>query len=308
MKVLCIGEMLIDFTPAAGAAYTYQANPGGAPANVAVSLSRNGIDTGFMGKLGDDDFGRLLQDTLRENNITHLCPELTPSATTTMAFVTLDDSGDRKFTFARKPGADMLLSPEDVGKIDINGYDLVHAGSVSQSGSPSRDAVLEALRLADKAGKLISFDINYRDKIWGYEDCLKEVKAVLPYVDLLKISDEEADFAGGEDNIPSFMKENGVTVVVLTRGGEGARIYFDGTFTDIPAMKVQVKDTTGAGDAYWGGFLSSLLNQGVRSADDITLDKLITAGKYGAVSGGLCIQKPGGIPAIPSSDEIGKYL
>ena len=304
MAVLCIGEMLIDFTPYEGETLVYKANPGGAPANVAVSLARNGIDTGFMGKLGDDDFGRLLKRTLEENNITHLCPELTPEATTTLAFVTLDQSGDRKFTFARKPGADMLLAVSDVDKIDFNEYDLIHAGSVSQSGSPSRDAVAEALRRAKDAGKLVSFDINFRDKIWSFDECLAEVNRLLPYIDLLKISDEELDFVGGEDNILKFMSENSISVIVLTRGGEGARVFFGGSYYDIPSMKVQVKDTTGAGDAYWGGFLSCLLDQGVKNVADLTSDKLIAAGKYGAVSGGLCITKSGGIPAIPTSDEI----
>ena len=304
MAVLCIGEMLIDFTPYKGETLVYKANPGGAPANVAVSLARNGIDTGFMGKLGDDDFGRLLKRTLEENNITHLCPELTSEATTTLAFVTLDQSGDRKLTFARKPGADMLLNVSDIDKIDFNEYDLIHAGSVSQSGSPSRDAVTEALRRAKDAGKLVSFDINFRDKIWSFDECLAEVNRLLPYIDLLKISDEELDFVGGEDNILKFMSENSISVIVLTRGGEGARVFFGGLYYDIPSMKVQVKDTTGAGDAYWGGFLSCLLDQDVKSVADLTSEKLIAAGKYGAVSGGLCIQKPGGIPAIPTSDEI----
>ena len=304
MKILCVGEMLIDFTPVPGLSNSYTANPGGAPANVAVSLSRNGIDTGFLGKLGNDDFGRLLIRTLKENNVEVLCPALTDEATTTLAFVTLDDTGDRSFTFARKPGADMLLNEDDVKRVSIAEYDIVHAGSVSQSGSPEKDAVLLALKTAKDNNKLVSFDINYRDKIWSEEACLAEVKKVIPYVDLLKISEEELMFVGGMENIPAYMKENGIAVVVLTRGGDGARIYFDGGYTDIPAMKVEVKDTTGAGDAYWGGFLSSLLRQEVTSVSDITCEKLKTAGRYGAVSGGLCIQKPGGIPAIPTINEI----
>lgn len=304
MKILCIGEMLIDFTPVPGLVNSYTANPGGAPANVAVSLSRNGIDTGFLGKLGNDDFGRLLVKTLKENNVEVLCPALTDEATTTLAFVTLDDTGDRSFTFARKPGADMLLNEDDVKSVNIEDYDMIHAGSVSQSGAPEKDAVLLALKTAKDKGKLVSFDINYRDKIWSEEACMAEVKKAIVYVDLLKISEEELTFVGGEDNIPNYMKENDIAVIVLTRGGDGARIFFGGERIDIPAMKVEVKDTTGAGDAYWGGFLSSLLRQDVTSTSDITLDKLKTAGHYGAVSGGLCIQKPGGIPAIPTIDEI----
>lgn len=152
MKILCVGEMLIDFTPVNGMVNTYTANPGGAPANVAVSAARNGIEAGFLGKLGNDDFGRMLVNTLKRDGVKLLIPELTDEATTTLAFVTLDESGDRSFTFARKPGADLLLNVEDVDRVDFSEWDIVHAGSVSQSGTPSREAVLKALGKAKEAG------------------------------------------------------------------------------------------------------------------------------------------------------------
>ena len=307
-SLLCIGEMLIDFTPVENMVDTYTANPGGAPANVAVSVSRNGVKAGFLGKMGNDDFGKLLADTLKINNVEMLVPELTDKANTTLAFVTLSKDGDRSFTFVRKPGADLLLDEEDVKKVDFSKWDIVHAGSVSQSGAPERDAVLLALKKAKEHGKLISFDINYRDKIWGMEECLKESQKIFGYVDLLKISDEELMFTGDEDNIFNFMKEHGISVTVLTKGGDGVRVFFDGKMIDIPAMKAKVVDTTGAGDAFWGGFLSSLLRQGVRSVPDIDMKKLETAGNYGAVSGGLCVQKHGGIPALPVIDEIEEIL
>ena len=285
MSILCIGEMLIDFTPVSGMKNTYTANPGGAPANVAVSASRAGVKAGFLGKLGNDDFGRLLIDTLKKDNVEIMLPNLTDEAVTTLAFVSLDENGDRSFTFARKPGADMLLSTTDVENIDFTSWDIVHAGSVSQSGRPERDAVLLALEKAKKAGKIVSFDINFRDKIWSFDECKKEVLNVFPYVDLLKISEEE-----------------------LTLGGDGAVIFYAGEEITIPAMKAKCIDTTGAGDAYWGGFLSSLIKQGVRTVTDLDKDKLTAAGKYGAISGGLCIQKPGGIPALPTASEIETYL
>ena len=166
MSILCIGEMLIDFTPVKDMKNTFTANPGGAPANVAVSIARNGVRAGFLGKLGNDDFGKLLKKTLEDDGVEILCPELTDEATTTLAFVSLDENGDRSFTFARKPGADMLLDIKDVEKIDFDKWDMVHAGSVSQSGLPEREAVLYAIRKAKENGKLVSFDINFRDKIW----------------------------------------------------------------------------------------------------------------------------------------------
>ncbi|MCR4624766.1 MAG: carbohydrate kinase [Lachnospiraceae bacterium] len=308
MSILCIGEMLIDFTPVSGMKNTYTANPGGAPANVAVSASRAGVKAGFLGRVGNDDFGRLLIDTLKKDNVEILLPDLTDKAVTTLAFVSLDENGDRSFTFARKPGADMLLSTTDVENINFAAWDVVHAGSVSQSGLPERDAVLLALDKAKKAGKLVSFDINFRDKIWSFDECKTEVLKVFPYVDLLKISEEERDFVGGRENIRSFMKEYDIAVTVLTLGGDGAVIFFNGEEIVVPAMKAKCIDTTGAGDAYWGGFLSSLVKQGVKAVTDLDKDKLTEAGKYGAVSGGLCIQKPGGIPALPTASEIETYL
>jgi len=308
MKILCVGEMLIDFTPVKGMANTYTANPGGAPANVAVSASRNGIKAGFLGKLGNDDFGKLLVNTLKNDNVELLVPSLTDEATTTLAFVTLDESGDRSFTFARKPGADLLLNESDVDKVDFSDWDLVHAGSVSQSGEPERGAVLKALKKAKECGKLISFDINYRDKIWSLDDCKRESEKIYPLADLIKISEEELSFVGGEKEIFNFMKQYSVAVLVLTRGGDGASIYYNDTSIDIPSMKVDVIDTTGAGDAYWGAFLSSLLEQGVRTTGDLSMEKLEKAGKYGAASGGLCITKHGGIPALPYKEEITKVL
>lgn len=312
-SLLCTGEMLIDFTPVKGMANTYTANPGGAPANVAVSAARNGIKAGFLGKMGNDDFGRLLVNTLKKDNVEILVPKLTDEANTTLAFVTLSEDGDRSFTFVRKPGADLLLNPDDTEKIDFSKWDMVHAGSVSQSGVPERDAVLKVLKKAKEAGKLVSFDINYRDKIWGREECAREVEKLIDYVDLLKISDEELSFVGGEENIPKYMNKHGITVIVLTRGGEGATVFLKTgdrktLKTDIPSVKVTVTDTTGAGDAYWGGFLSSLLRQGVRKTSDITMEKAELAGHYGAVSGALCVAKPGGIPALPSIGEIEEML
>lgn len=329
MSILCVGEMLIDFTPVAGMKNTYTANPGGAPANVAVSVARNEIRSGFLGKLGNDDFGKLLKKTLEENNVEILCPELTDEATTTLAFVTLDESGDRSFTFARKPGADLLLSKDDVKAVDFSQWDIVHAGSVSQSGLPERNAVSLAIRRAKEAGKLVSFDINYRDKIWSFDDCKYEVEKLFPYIDLLKISDEELDFVGGEKNIPEFMLSNGIFVLVLTKGGDGAEVFFikgiislqpavaslkggnakyECDVITVPSLKVNVKDTTGAGDAFWGGFLSSLIRQGVKKVSDLNTEKLRIAVGCGVVSGGLCTTKPGGIPAIPTWKEIGKCL
>ncbi len=308
MDIICMGEMLIDFTPGKEER-SYICNPGGAPANACIAIARNGLETGFLGKLGDDDFGRLLKNTLETNKVKMLCPELTREAVTTLAFVTLYEGGERSFTFVRKPGADILLSPSDVKEADIAGAKMLHAGSVGMSENPSREAHFTAMKLAKQLGKLVSFDVNYRNMIWGDEaPCKAVVDQVLPYVDLLKISEEELNFVGGEENIPTLMKEQNITVVIETLGADGAKYFFNGTEGRVYGHKVKAVDATGAGDAFWGGFLSKLLMCGVEKTEDITEEIVKEALLYGNASGGLCVQKMGGIPALPTREEIESYL
>ncbi len=308
MDIICMGEMLIDFTPGKEPR-SYTANPGGAPANVAIATARNGLETAFLGVLGNDDFGKMLQNTLKEDGVKMLCPKLTDEAVTTLAFVTLYEGGERSFTFVRKPGADLLLSEEDVKEADIDACRLLHAGSVSLSGKPSKDAVYKAMKLAAEKGKLVSFDVNHRDMIWHDEErCKKEVQKILPFVDLLKVSDEELSFVGGEENIPRFMEQYGIRVLIETLGAKGAKYYFDRKSGVVEGKKVHAVDATGAGDAFWGGFLSAVLMSGVQKANDFTEELVQKALAYGNAAGGLCVQKMGGIPALPTGQEIMKTL
>lgn len=306
MDVISMGEMLIDFTPGKEK-NSYIKNPGGAPANAAVSMARNGLEIGFLGKLGDDDFGRFLKDTLEENRVTYLCKELTKEAVTTLAFVTLYENGERSFTFARKPGADMMLYESDVKEEDIAKCRLFHAGSFSLSENPSRDAVKYAMKIAHAKGKLVSFDVNYRDMVWeSKEAAKKEVDQVLPFVDFLKISDEELYFVGGEENIFTLMDEYDITVVIETLGSKGAKYFFRREVGTVEGRKVHAVDATGAGDAFFGGFLSKILLENVNGKQELTKEILETAVKYGNISGSLCVQKMGGIPALPSREDIEK--
>lgn len=308
MEVICVGEMLIDFTPGSQPA-SYIRNPGGAPANACIAMARNGISTGFLGKLGNDDFGRFLKETLEKDQVEVLCPDLTDEAVTTLAFVTLYENGERSFTFARKPGADMLLTKADVKESDIAQAALLHAGSFNMSKEPARSAAAYAMKMASEKGKLVSYDVNYRNVVWPDEKAaIGVVTEILPYVDFLKISEEEQNFVGGEENIPKMMETYGISVVIETLGSEGARYFFDGVTGTVPGHKVKAVDATGAGDAFWGGFLAKLLMSQVKTKEDLTLEKIQDAVRYGNASGALCVQKPGGIPALPSKEEIETFL
>ena len=313
MDLICVGEMLIDFTPGS-MADEFRANPGGAPANVAVMAARSGVKTAFLGKLGEDDFGRRLMSVLKADQVEPLCREMTDKAITTLAFVNLDKNGERSFTFARRPGADMLLTPEDVRQEDIEQCRILHAGSFSMSKEPARGAVTKAVRMAHSLGKIVSFDINYRDMIWnGMEKCIEQVDQIAGKVDLLKISEEELAFVGGEEALEEYMIKNRITVLMETLGSKGVRYFFRRSAGSIASgmiegRKVYAVDATGAGDSFWGGFLARLLQFGIHSAAEITEDMVKVAAQYGNVAGSLCVQSWGGIPALPNKARIEEIL
>lgn len=303
LQLACVGEILIDFLPGSEA-NTYLRMPGGAPANVAVAAARLGISTGFCGRVGNDDFGRFLTETLNTNNVSVLCPEPVNEATTTMAFISLTDTGERSFTFARNPGADMFLTCNDVDKAGITHADLVHAGSCSLSKGSAADATRYALEQAHNAGKLVSFDVNYRDLMWDGDRaaCSAAVQDILPFVDFLKISAEE------EDILPLPLEQAAetynISVVTKTMGAEGAQFLFQSKHFHIPGHVVPCVDTTGAGDAFWGAFLSCILHQGIKNTSELNEQIVYWAVRAGNLAGSLCVQKKGAMVSLPTAEEM----
>ena len=268
MDIYSIGEMVIDFIPGEEKG-SYIRNAGGAPANVAIAAARNGLETGMCCKVGEDDFGKFLLETLKKEGVRVMCRKRCEEATTTMAFVSLKDDGERTFTFARKPGADMFLKEFEV-----------------------------------------HFDINYRNLMWKDDkaSCAKALDEILDFVDILKISEEEVDMVGGEENIENLMKEKNLTAVILTLGSKGAQVFFGNSIFTVGGRTVKAVDATGAGDAFWGGFLSSLLLQGVTRPEEITEPILRKAMEYGNISGALCVQKKGAISSLPTREEIEEII
>ena len=309
MDLYSIGEMLIDFVPGSEPG-SYIRNAGGAPANLAIAAARNGLETAMCCAVGDDDFGRFLQATLAENGVRCVKRELCREAVTTMAFITLSETGERSFTFARKPGADMFIREADVREADIRDAVIVHAGSCSLSASPAAEATAKALRLGRQMNKLVSFDLNYRDMMWNSspEACAAKVREVLPYVDLLKVADDEAFVLGGEEALPGLMERYGLTLVVETLGDRGAVGFFRGERIPVSGRSARCLDATGAGDAFWGGLLSMLRFRGVTAAEQLTVPLVREAMAYGNVGGWLCIQGMGAIPSLPTRREIERHL
>ena len=204
----------------------------------------------------------------------------------------------------------MFLRESDVKESDIREAVIVHAGSCSLSASPAAEATVRALRLGRQLDKLVTFDVNYRDMMWpgGMTACAAKVGEILPDVDLLKIAREETALFGGEDALPALMERYGLTLVVETLGSGGARGYFRGREIRVSGRPARCADTTGAGDAFWGAFLSLLRFRGVTRAEELTEPLIREAMTYGNVGGWLCVQSKGAIASLPSWQEIRRHL
>lgn len=305
MRVLSIGEMVIDFIPG-NEPNSFIRKAGGAPANVAIALARQNINASFCGLVGNDDFGRFLLKTLLENNVKPCLSKRCDEAITTMAFVSLDDTGNRSFTFARKPGADMFLSREMIEERFITDSDLVHFGSCSLSKNPAADATLYTIQKAHECGKLISLDINYRNLMWEDDRAAATtaVRNVLPYVDFLKFSDDEADIIGDENDFFKIMKENKILLMVETFGANGAKCYWNDKVIESSSFKAKCVDSCGAGDAFWGSFLACLLKSDLCEGKGITEETISHALQNGNIGGYLCVQKKGAIESLPTEEEM----
>ena len=257
-KALCIGELLIDFvstTPDVTLAEApgFVKAPGGAPANVAVGLAKLGIDAGFIGKVGADAFGNFLSDTLQQNSVDTAYLITGETSRTTLAFVATRSDGMKDITFYRHPGADIQLSPDEIDTGYIQSAELFHYGSVSLSHSPSREATLHAIQAAKASGAMLSYDPNLRLMLWDNADDAKHwIWEVMPYADVVKISEEEWEFVTGDTELTGGIERIlglGVTLLVVTLGERGC--YYTNGIAEgyVDGFAVDVVDTLGAGDA-----------------------------------------------------------
>ena len=307
--VTALGELLIDFTPCgvseAGRAL-FEQNPGGAPANVLAALSKLGCRTAFIGKVGNDMHGAYLRGVLEglEINTANLISD--PDVFTTLAFVALQN-GERSFSFARKPGADTQLKAEELNEELLKQTKIFHFGSLSLTDEPARSATYAAVKIAKEAGALISYDPNYRAPLWqSREAAIREMRAAIPYVDIMKISDEECDLltdASDPDEAAVRLLAAGVKCAVVTCGGDGALLKTASVSAQEPAMKCELVDTTGAGDSFWGGILYQFASNSWKP-EDLDMEKAQTMLRFANAVAGLCVQKRGAIPAMPSKEAV----
>ncbi|QTL97950.1 carbohydrate kinase [Iocasia frigidifontis] len=318
VDIVTMGEMLIDFVPLKkGLALKdnegFLRMPGGAPANVAVGTAKLGIKSAFLGKVGADPFGDLLIDTLRENSVNVEGIVQSNKAKTTLAFVTLDEKGDRDFTFYRDPGADMLYDWDEVNLKLLKKARVFHHGSISLIDEPVRSTTLRMAETANDNGLIVSYDPNLRIPLWpDLKQAEKWIKEGLKTADLLKISEEELEFITGESSLKKgarrVMAEYNVKLIFITLGAEGSYFYNGLTEGMVSGFKVNAQDTTGAGDAFTAGILAQLINEDIDDLsrlDNITLKEML---KFSNAVGAITTTGKGAISSLPNLKSVRKFL
>ena len=306
-----LGELLIDFAPKSvdAAGYpTLAANPGGAPGNFLAALNKYGCSVAMIGKVGEDMFGRMLLKTLREAGIETRGVIVDPNQFTTLAFVSLDESGNRDFSFARKPGADTCLEAGEMDAELIENARVFHFGTLSLTNDPARDATHKAVAMAKAAGRLVSVDPNLRKPLWPTEDAAKEaIEWSLKQADIVKISDEEIEFLWGltpEQGAQKLLNEYGVSLVYATLGPKGCHAATKQVAVTVDSPKgLNVIDTTGAGDIFGGSAMSRFLKLDKRP-EDVTEAELRDIVTFACTAASLSTQKHGGISSVPDEAEV----
>ena len=315
MDVVALGELLIDFTMQGADEDGYPemaAHPGGAPANFLAALAKYGRQTALIGKVGADKFGRLLLGTLKKAGIDTRGMVAAEDVFTTLAFVTLDETGDREFSFARKPGADTCIRFEEIDLSVIDKAKVFHFGTLSLTDEPARSATQQAVAYAKKKGKLITYDPNLRKPLWkSLESAKEQMLWGLAQADVVKISDEEVQFlfgVGPEAGAKHILETYGVKLVFVTCGAEGCFFMNEKAQGHVPALEgIQAVDTTGAGDIFGGSAVYRLLEIG-KAPDVLEKDELQDVVRFACAAAGLSTLRHGGISSVPDMEEVVKCL
>ncbi|MBU1746304.1 MAG: fructokinase [Chloroflexi bacterium] len=316
LQVVALGELLIDFVSTESGvslieAPAFQKAPGGAPANVAVGLARLGVSSGFIGKVGDDDFGRFLAQTLAENGVDTrgLCRAASDEARTMLAFVSLRADGERDFMFYRHPSADMLLRPADIDPAYIGAARLLHYGSISLIGEPSRSATLTAVDIARQHNLIISYDPNLRLALWpSADEALEGMLEGWRFAHVAKVSREELTFLSGEADLEAGIRHlwhDRLRLLVITEGPDGCRYATEEARGHVPGYRVTPVDTTGAGDGFVAGLLAGLLENEQAWESIPTLERVL---RLANAVGALTTTRRGAIPALPTREQVIAFM
>lgn len=309
--VTALGELLIDFTENGISSQgnpMLEANPGGAPCNVLAMLQSLGKQTSFIGKVGNDQFGRMLKETIEMVGINSGNLEMDNEVHTTLAFVHTFEDGDRDFSFYRNPGADMMLKKEEVQKDRIEASRIFHFGTLSSTHAECREATRYAIQCAKEAGVLVSFDPNLREPLWGdLEDAKKEIAYGLEQCDVVKISDNEVVFMTGEEDYEKaariLQEKYQIPLMFVTLGKEGSRAYYkDMRVEAAPFIQENTIETTGAGDTFTGCVLSKILEAG--GIENLTEEQLYDMLTFANAGASLITTRRGALKVMPKKEEV----
>ena len=312
--VTALGELLIDFTENGTSSQgnpLMEANPGGAPCNVLAMLERLGKKTAFIGKVGKDMFGEQLKAAVEEVGIDTRNLIMDETVHTTLAFVHTYPDGDRDFSFYRDPGADMMLTKDEVQKDLIENSRIFHFGTLSSTHEGVREATRHAIDLAKEAGCIITFDPNLRPPLWkSLEDDRKEIEYGMTKCDVLKISDNEVEFLFGTsdyDKGAALIREKyHIPLVLITMGKDGSRAYYkDLRVEAAPFLQENTIETTGAGDTFCASALNYVLEHGLENLTEDNLMELLT---FANAAASLITTRKGALRVMPDRQEVLDFI
>lgn len=307
--VIALGELLIDFTMNGQSEQgnnMFEACPGGAPCNVLALLNKMGKKTAFIGKVGKDQFGALLRDTITEAGIDASNLMVDENVNTTLAFVHTFPDGDREFSFYRNPGADRMLTADEVNPEVVKDTKVFHFGTLSMTHEGVREATKKAVETAKANGCLVSFDPNLRPPLWSSLDLAKEqMEYGFGKCDILKISDNEIQFVSGKEDYDegiAYLQETyNIPLILLTMGKDGSRAYYKGMRVERPGFSVKAIETTGAGDTFCGSSLNYLVDHDFENLTEEQLGEMLT---FANAAAALVTTKKGAIKAMPVKEEV----
>jgi fructokinase len=284
----------------------FEACPGGAPCNVLALLNKMGKKTAFIGKVGKDQFGALLRDTITEAGIDASNLMVDENVNTTLAFVHTFPDGDREFSFYRNPGADMMLTADEVNPEVVKDTKVFHFGTLSMTHEGVREATKKAVETAKANGCLVSFDPNLRPPLWSSLDLAKEqMEYGFGKCDILKISDNEIQFVSGKEDYDegiAYLQETyNIPLILLTMGKDGSRAYYKGMRVERPGFSVKAIETTGAGDTFCGSSLNYLVDHDFENLTEEQLGEMLT---FANAAAALVTTKKGAIKAMPVKEEV----
>ena len=311
--VVTFGDILIDFTDFGDrdGITLFARNPGGANANVAAAVARLGGRTAFIGKVGTDLLGTYLKEVMEKYNVDVSGLVMDGNYFTTMSFVKLAPDGERVFSFARKLGADTQIRKEELNGDILDNTKIFATGSLALTDEPARSTCFAAVQEAKDHGSIIAYDPNYRASLWPDEKtAVQHMRSMIPYVDIMKISDEETLLMTDHQDPAEAAKvlfDEGVKVVAVTLDKEGAYVCTKEGGAAVPAFKANAVDATGAGDSFWGSFLLQVAQSG-KKPEDISLDDAISLARFANAAASISVENYGGIPSMPTLDMVEKRL